>query len=72
MVDWCRAEDSDLIATYSDPGVSGTLALHERPGRAAALELVKEHERDPNRQPARPIAECGLSLGPHRKIWWSD
>jgi DNA invertase Pin-like site-specific DNA recombinase len=46
IVDFCRHEGRELVAVFSDPGVSGTLALHERPGLAAALAAVKEREHD--------------------------
>lgn len=47
VVDWCRAQDIELVRSFSDPAVSGTLPLHERPGLAAALDAVKEHEQGP-------------------------
>ena len=47
VVDHCRREDVELVESFEDPGVSGTLPLHERPGLAAALAMVKEREQDP-------------------------
>jgi site-specific DNA recombinase len=47
VVDFCRREGYELVEVFSDPGVSGTLHLHERPGLRAALEAVSERSADP-------------------------
>lgn len=47
ITDWCRREGYELVDTFRDPGVPGTLALHEREGMPAALEAVKERQGDP-------------------------
>lgn len=45
-MDWCRSAGVELVATYGDPGVSGTLALHKREGMAAALDAVRARQQD--------------------------
>ena len=47
VIDYCRREGMELVGLYSDPGVPGTTALHEREGLAAALADVKAREDDP-------------------------
>jgi DNA invertase Pin-like site-specific DNA recombinase len=40
----CRAEPLELLASFTDVGVSGTTSLHERPGLRAALNAIKGGE----------------------------
>ena len=40
---WCAAHGAQLVATYSDDGVSGAAELDRRPGLVAALAALKTH-----------------------------
>lgn len=41
IADFCRTERLELVATYEDAGVSGTLPLHDRDGLRAGLEHMR-------------------------------
>lgn len=43
LTKWCAANGAQLVAVHQDLGVSGAVALDERPGLLAALEDVKLH-----------------------------
>lgn len=47
IIDYCRREGYDLVQTFCDPGVSGTLPWYDRPEMAAALAEVAGRAGDP-------------------------
>jgi DNA invertase Pin-like site-specific DNA recombinase len=42
--DYCATQGWRLEQVFEDPGVSGTTALHERPGMVAALSVAQRSQ----------------------------
>lgn len=53
---FCRTEGWELVQVYEDPGVSGTTALHERPGLLAALDAVRASQHHATVPPISGLA----------------
>lgn len=63
IADFCRTERLELVATYEDAGVSGTLPLHDRDGLRAALEHVQRYGHPPT------SLSPGGAQDPHSPPW---
>ncbi|MCP4679902.1 MAG: recombinase family protein [Deltaproteobacteria bacterium] len=41
---WCKANDVELVATYTDKGISGATRLEKRPGLLDALDALRDED----------------------------